>query len=455
MSKKKDEKEAKIKVKEIKKKDSKEEVVKDEKKVKKSKKGMIIAVVILSILVVALGSTVAFLLYRNSLENKTTGTSWSDKYYEFLKKQSKAKKINPSLGKESDISFVKTSSMKDPMMVVEYKTKQEDKDFEGISVFAIIDNSVKYLGGQTSKSEEVKLYYDINKKEYKYYMHGKNDSFENFVSLDTLKYDYDNYNIPKIMEEKGITDYNSDEYKTLAEEMAQKQVKDENREQYDYYGDDSKVTQQTLDGKTLEYNKVDEILVDVNVKPKTFDYKQGMDPVKMRDEVVEGKDDYKEINDLLNKAIEKVVKEQIELIEKVKQDIENAKAEIKADEEKKAKEAEEALYAKGLTVGSYNLKFGNYTTSIPHGAMDGTDLYGTITLKPNGKFHIKTNFDQSSFELKNVDEDGTYTVGKEVNSFETQDAIIFRTNSGYKFSFFVTNNSYFNSQSSIYNYSGN
>ena len=71
MSKKKDEKEAKIKVKEIKKKDLKEDDVKDEKKVKKSKKGMIIAVVILSILVVALGSTVAFLLYRNSLENKT------------------------------------------------------------------------------------------------------------------------------------------------------------------------------------------------------------------------------------------------------------------------------------------------------------------------------------------------------------------------------------------------
>ena len=68
---------------------------------------------------------------------------------------------------------------------------------------------------------------------------------------------------------------------------------------------------------------------------------------------------------------------------------------------------------------------------------------------------------KSAFDAEDMDElvskieDGTYTVGKEINSFETQDAIIFRTNSGYKFSFFVTNNTYFNSQSSIYNYSGN
>ena len=157
----------------------------------------------------------------------------------------------------------------------------------------------------------------------------------------------------------------------------------------------------------------------------------------------------------MEKLIIKIVKEQIDLVEKVKQDIEKAKADIKADEERKAKEAEAALYAKGLTVGSHNLKFGNYTTSVPDGGIDRVPLYGTITLKPNGVFHIKTNFEQSSGELRNIDEDGTYTVGKEVNSFETQDAIIFRTNSGYKFSFFVTNNSYFNSQSSIYNYSGN
>ena len=427
---------------------------KKEKENKKSKKPLIIVIVVLSILVLSLLGVVGFLVYRHSLENKTTGSTWSDKYYEFLKEQSKAKKVNESLGKESDISFVQTKSMKDPMMVVEYDTKYDNKDFEGISVFGIVDDKVIYLGGQSYEKEEVKLYYDIDKKEYKYYIHGQSKDAESFTSLDNIKYDYDNYNVLKLMEEKGITDFNSDEYKKLAQETAEKQLNDTTREQYNYYKDDKKVTQNTLDGKTIEYNKADEKFVDVDVEPETFDYKQGMDIIKLRDEVVDGKTDYKEIDDLLNKAIKKIVKEQIDLVEKVKQDIEKAKADIKADEERKAKEAEAALYAKGLTVGSHNLKFGNYTTSVPDGGIDRVPLYGTITLKPNGVFHIKTNFEQSSGELRNIDEDGTYTVGTAINSFDEQDAIKFTTKSGYRFTFFVTDN-YMNSQWLIYKYSGN
>ena len=408
------------------KKNEKEKKTKKKEDKTKSKKNLII--IILSIVVVILLCVVGWFIYRNSLENKTTGSTWSDKYYEFLKKQSKAKKTNPSLGKESDISFVQTKSMKDPMMIVEYKTKQEGKDFEGISVFAIIDNSVKYLGGQTSKSEEVKLYYDINKKEYKYYIHGKNDNFENFVSLDTLKYDYDNYNVPKLMEEKGITDYNSDEYKTLAEETAEKQGKDENREQYEYFADDNKVTQQTLDGKTLEYNKVDEKLVDVNVKPKTFDYKQGMDPVKMRDEVVEGKDDYKEINNLLNKAIEKVVKEQIELVEKVKQDIENAKNEIKADEEKKAREKEER---EGFKIGSYTLKYGRYEWDLGElGDYGRKEVY--ILNSDKTCTHIDYDGNSSSCTFRA----GRATDGQSIESAVERDALIINDNTGGERSYF-------------------
>ena len=438
-------------------KEEKKDIKEEKKNVsenKNSKKNIII--IVLSIAVVLLLCIVGWFIYRNSLEDKTTGSDWSDKYYEFLKEQSRAKKVNDSLKEKSDISFAKTKSMEDPMMIVINDTKFDGKDAKSISVFGIVDDKVKYLTGQTGQVEEVKLYYDVEKKEYKYYIHAKHNEFDGFKSLDTVKYDYDNYNLQKEMEKNGITDYQSEEYSKLTLDLMNRQQADTAREDYNYYTEaDKKVTETTLDGKELEYNKINEKLIDTDVKPDSFEYKKGMDVIKLRDNVIDGKESYKDLDELATKSIEKVVKQQIDLVEKIKQDIENAKAEIKADEEKKAKEAEEALYAKGLTVGSYNLRFGTYTTSIPHGAIDGTDLYGTITLKPNGKFHIKTNFDQSSFELKNVDEDGTYTVGKEVNSFETQDAIIFRTNSGYKFSFFVTNNSYFNSQSSIYNYSGN
>ena len=275
MSKKKDEKEAKIKVKEIKKKDLKEDDVKDEKKVKKSKKGMIIAVVILSILVVALGTTVAFLLYRNSLENKTTGTGWSDKYYEFLREQKKSKNNNSAIIDGSDISFVNAKSMEDPMMIVTNNTELDGKDAISLSVFGIVDDKVKYLTGQTGPIEEAKFYYDIENKEYKYYIHSHSDNYDRYISLDTIKYDYDNYNIQKEMEKKGITDYNSEEYSQMTQDLLKRQQEDSTREELTFSGADSKVVQKTLDGKELEYNKVDEKIVDTNVKPDSFEYKKG------------------------------------------------------------------------------------------------------------------------------------------------------------------------------------
>ena len=436
----------------------KKEEKKEEKKEKKgkSKKALVITIIsILSVLVLLLGGIVIWFVYRSSLENKTTGSEWSDAYYKFLKEQSNKNNNNPYFINKSEVSFAQSKNSNDPMMIVEHKDKCGEEDCKSVNVYGIVDDKVEFISGRSgTKTAETKLYYDINKQEYKYYIHIEGDSNDEYISLDTVKYDYDNYNITKAMKEKGITDFESQEYKDLSNEIFTKQNQDTNREYISIYGDERKVVQNKLDGSTIEYNAIDEKLVDTDVEPDSFTFQKGMDIIKIREGVVEEKKDYKDINDLVNKAIEKVVKKQLEIIEKTKKDIEDAKNEIKADEDRKAKEAEEALYAKGLTVGSYNLRYGTYATSIPHGAVDGTDLYGTITLKPNGKFHIKTNFDQSSFELKNIDEDGTYTVGKEVNSFETQDAIIFRTNSGYKFSFFVTNNSYFNSQSSIYNYSG-
>lgn len=420
---------------------------------KKSKKNIII--IILSIVIVILVAVIGCLVYRSTLENKTTGSTWTDKYYEFLKEQSRSKKVNDSLKEKSNISFVQSESMKNPMMIVKSKYKDGKYNYEYIAVFGIVDDSVKFFNGFSSSEADVKLYYNLDKKKYKYYIYNKNDTFETYTSLDTVKYDYDNYNLAKLLDEKGITGYDSEEYNEAVKEFYEKQDKDTNREVIMIYDDDKKVEQKTLDGKNLEYNKIDEKLVDTGVEPKYFDYKKDMNVLDLREEVVEGKENYKDIDALLTKAIEKVVKEQIELVEKVKQDIENAKAEIKADEEKKAKEAEAALYAKGLTIGNYNLKYGTYTTSVPHGGVNGNDLYGTITLKPNGAFHIKTNFEQSSGNTKTIDEDGTYTTGRSLNSYDSQDTIFFKTNSGYKFSYFVTNNSYFNSQWIIYNYSGN
>ena len=139
----------------------------------------------------------------------------------------------------------------------------------------------------------------------------------------------------------------------------------------------------------------------------------------------------------------------------IKADVENAKAEIKAEEARKAAEeaarkaAEEA--ALGLKVGKYRLKYGTYKLDNNM----GMGLVGTIVINQDGTFHIKSNFNQDSGQTENFDEDGTYTVGKEYNSFELQDAINFRTKSGRSFGFFVVQNNKMSSQWIGYNYAGN
>ena len=447
------EKEEKKEKKEKKDKKTKKEKVEKTEKVekKKSKKPLIIIIVILSILVLSLLGVVGYFVYRNSLENKTTGSSWSDLYYDYLKEQKKSTDKNDPLNRKSSISFVQTKSLKDPMMIVKSKYTSDGKKYDYIAVYGIIDKKVRFLSGYSADKTDVKLYYDIAKDDYKYYIDYRSMDLNTYISLDTIYYDFDNYNLTEELNKNGLTE--GEEYDKFVRDFYDKKSKDPNRDEININDSENKVVQKTLDGKELEYNKIDEIIIDTGVEPKYFDYDRNMDNINIREEIVDGRDDYKDIDDLLNKAIKKIVKEQIDLVNQVKQDIEKAKAEIQAEEERKAKEAEAALYAKGLTVGSHNLKFGNYTTSVPDGGIDGVPLYGTITLNPNGKFHIKTNFEQSSGELRSIDEDGTYTVGTAINSFDEQDAIKFTTNSGYRFTYFVTDN-YMNSQWIIYKYSG-
>ena len=415
--------------KEVKKKKNKSEEISS--KEKKSKKTLII--ILLSVVIVVLLSIVGMLLYRNSLENKSTGSEWSDKYYDFLKQENKRKDVNAVLKKESDISFVQSENEKDPYMIV--KTESDDKtNPETISMYAIEDGKVIYINGYGAEKAEVKLYYNIEKKVYNYYLHTHYDTIDSYRSLDTIKYDYDNYNVYKTLEEKGIKDYDSKSAQDIRNEYNEKRSKDDKIDEISINENDKKVVQKTLDGKTIEYNKLDEKLVDTKVEPKYFDYKKDESNIKLRKEVVKGKNDSKDINDLLNKAIEKVVKEQIDLIEKTKQDIENAKKEIKADEERKAKEAEEKM---GFKVGSYRIKYGRYEWDLAElGDPGRKETY--ILRSDKTCTHITYEGKKYSCTFRA----GRATDGQSIESLVERDALIIKDNGGYEMSYFPKNNGF-------------
>ncbi|MCI9063919.1 MAG: hypothetical protein HFJ17_04890 [Clostridia bacterium] len=132
------------------------------------------------------------------------------------------------------------------------------------------------------------------------------------------------------------------------------------------------------------------------------------------------------------------------------------------EEEKSKKETEEKVTAKEvekeLKVGKYTLKYGKYTFNMNDGA--NGNLTGTITLQPHGKFHIKSNFDESEYpEVGNgLDCDGTYKVEINVPAGypgDYIDGISFKTNNGKTFFFYVLNNNGFSDQWHRYKYSKN
>ena len=420
---------------EVKNNDKKEENISDvEKKIednkndnKKKKSIKTIIIIILSLIILLLASIVGVLLYRNSLENKTTGSDWSDKYYNYLKEQNKKKEVNDILSKESDISFVQGENEKYPYMIVKKETDDENMP-EMISMFAIENGKVEFIDGYGAKKVEVKLYYNIEKKKYNYYLHTSYDGSDDYRSLDSLKYNYDNYNIYKALEEKGITDYDSEEARNIRNEINEKRESDSNIDELFISDNNRKVEQKTLDGKSIEYNTVDSKLVDTGVEPKYFDYKKDESNVNLREEVVKGKKDYKDINDLLNKAIEKVVQKQIDLIEKTKQDIENAKNEIKADEERKAKEAEER---EGFKVGSYRIKYGRYEWDLAElGDPGRKETY----ILNSDKTCTHITYEGQTFTC--TFRAGRATDGQSIESMVERDALIIKDDGGYEMSYF-------------------
>ena len=168
---------------------------KNKKENKISKKNIII--IVLAVLVVILVCVVGWFVYRNSLENKTTGSKWSDKYYEFLKSQNNGNKLNWMFTNKSEISFVNSKEIEDPLMLVKNETKcsGNNDNCESVNILGIVDGEVRYFVGTSAKKESVKLYYDIEKKEYKYYLKSTYDNNENYVSLDTIVTDYEKYDL--------------------------------------------------------------------------------------------------------------------------------------------------------------------------------------------------------------------------------------------------------------------
>ncbi len=272
-------------------------------------------IVILSLIVLAILIITSVFGYMHVQNNKSVGTTWGDKYLEFLQElpNSNNKKL----------LFIETDFYEDPLLIA-YDNKEEDMVKFILNFYAIENGEVKELTGMsTGSSQKIKFMYDVEKDKYNYFLYSNFEGSKTYESIDSI-----------IIDNK-VSD-------VVSEEVVKKGLSSEERnkreqEEYAKYDNYSKYNiSPTESNKELSY------VVDTGMKIKVFDYKK--DSEYLFKTVSEFIRSYKKNKDLGIKY-DDLVKEKLKNVSK-----ENS---IEKEETKTT-----------FAVGKYNLKYGKYRVCL-------------------------------------------------------------------------------------------
>lgn len=148
----------------------------NEQKVKKSKKGIIIGIIIFILIMLTVGG---FFLYQYLKSNQSIEEDWGQTYYVYLKKAKKnPKEANLSdKMKDAKLKFVEVKNREEPVMMITYKEQKK----EYTNIYFIEENQVNTIVFEETTNME--LLYNIEKKEYDYYIHIKDNEQDHYQSI--------------------------------------------------------------------------------------------------------------------------------------------------------------------------------------------------------------------------------------------------------------------------------
>lgn len=389
--------------------EEKKEEITQETKRKNKKLPVIITLIILAVLIViGIGG---YFGYKYIQENKTVGTEWGDTYYAYLKEAISEESDIEDYGlqkgmKNTELQFIETKE-ENPVMVMTYE--KEDNQYVNMYKTSESEKVDKIV---YTEPATIEFLYNIENQSYSWYLHTETNEQDSYKSVDTILENPDN---------------NEAEYTIKKGE---------------------ETTQKTVSGDTITLSKYDEIFVEPEVEvSEKVDFSINLEAKELKEIIENGIEKYKPQEKIVTEEVKSETEAKVTEMEETKKSIENAKEEIKKEEERKA--AEEA--AKGLKVGNVTLKYGKYVSDVSQ--MDSS-MYGTIILKPDGKFHVKANC-EGDYPYKNLDCDGTYKIDKILNSFEYFDGLTFTTNTGVSFSLEAHSGGKLSDQWHGYTYVGN
>lgn len=393
-------------------------------------KKKVLLIVLPIILAIAVATAVIAVVILNKNKEESVGTKWGDTYYAYLKEavneedlKEAEEKYGVMLGmKNAKIQFCEVDEGKDPTMIMTYE--KENNSY--VNVYQITDkNKVNYIAYK--QPTEVEYLYNIEKDEYSWYIHVVGTDSDSYSSIKNIS--------DRLKENAKESTENKDAYVT------------ETVAEYTISKDEATTTQETVDGSTVTLDKFDEIFVRPEIESnEQIDFDVDINDKELKKSMKKVVANYEKETKKITDEIQEQVNKQVEEVKTKKEQIESAKTEV--ENKKKAEE-----YNKGLKVGSATLKYGVYTFNDNGAFSPEQALKGEITLKPEGKFHIKSNFDDMSGQAASYDEDGTYTI--ELNADDgyggTSNFIRFKGNKSYSMVFTVYQDNSFSDQWHFYN----
>ena len=208
----------------------------------KKKVLLIIIPIVLVFLIIGIIGAIFVGIWLN--KNKTVGTTWGDTYYAYLKEAINEKDLRKAeerfgmqLGmKDVKIGFCDIDENENPSMVMTY-SKEENKY---INVYQINnDNKVTYIAYKNPA--EIEYLYNIENENYNWYIHENSNVSDSYMLLKNIA--------DKLKINSGKSEENEDI------NIAEIQV------DYTINKDESEISQETVDGNTIEMTKFDQIFV--------------------------------------------------------------------------------------------------------------------------------------------------------------------------------------------------
>ena len=402
----------------------------------KEKKSTLKIVLMITIPILIVGLVVGCFFLKNYLDlKKPIDEIWGQTYYLYLKdvkENNKAKEAElPTDMKNAKINFYEFKSVKDPVMTITYEqevTNEEKKQVEKeqhTNIYYIEEESVNTLVyyGKTT----VEFLYNIEDKEYDYYIHRYDEDSDTYSSLSKQVESYTN----------GPTNCSNEEG---TEENCLEALKD-----YTFKKDEkSSITD--VNGNEISIPKFDETFVKVETEDKSIDYNLELSEKELKKEITAGVENYQSQDEIITEKVKDSVEETVKQVDAKQEEMKKAEEEVKKkeEEEKAKKEAEEL--AKGYAIGPYRLKYGTYK-NLP---MDNISI--TITLSPNGKCHYSGK--DPSAGTSNINTDCTYTQTKAMYYGVMTYFLKMNFKSGGSTSWQMTKSNAFNNQWLSFEYKG-